>query len=287
MMSAKQDNMMSSCACCGKTEGDGIQLRTCTACKSVRYCGVTCQRNHRPKHKNACKMRVAELRDELLFQQPESSYLGDCPICLLPLPLDIVNSCVHHTCCSKLVCRGCAVANVKRLQAERLQNVCPFCRSRSSDVDQKMLKRVQANDPNALCEMGVIRIKEGKYVEAFQLVTKAAELGHADAHCQLAIMYQKGHGVEKDKKKEVYHLEEASIKGHLDARFCLSQHDMIKGRIDLIITANLGHDKSMQALKKCYTNGVVSKEDFASALRAHHAAVDEMKSPQREAAKLI
>ncbi len=59
MMSAKQDNMMSSCACCGKTEGDGIQLRTCTACKSVRYCGVTCQRNHRPKHKKTCKMRVA------------------------------------------------------------------------------------------------------------------------------------------------------------------------------------------------------------------------------------
>ncbi len=183
---------------------------------------------------------------------------------------------------------------MKRLQTERLQNVCPFCRdvTRTSDGDQKIMKRVQANDPNALCEMGVIRIKEGKYAEAFQFFTTAAELGHADAHCQLAIMYQKGHGVEKDKKKEVYHLEEASIRGHPDARFCLFQHDMKKGRIDkavkhLIITANLGHDKSMQALKDCYTNGVVSKEDFASALRAHHAAIDEMKSPQREAAKLI
>ena len=41
---------------------------------------------------------------------------------------------------------------------------------------------------------------------------------------------------------------------------------------------------SIKALKKCYQEGVVSKEDFAAALRAHHAAVDAAKSPQREAA---
>ena len=35
----------------------------------------------------------------------------------------------------------------------------------------------------------------------------------------------------------------------------------------------------------CYMNGNVSKEDFAAALRAHQAAVDATKSPQREAAK--
>ena len=50
------------------------------------------------------------------------------------------------------------------------------------------------------------------------------------------------------------------------------------------IAANLGHDESIQMLKKCYTNGVVSKEDFAAALRAHHAAVISTKSQQREAA---
>ena len=34
------------------------------------------------------RKRAAVLRDELLFKQPESSHLGDCPICCLPLPLD-------------------------------------------------------------------------------------------------------------------------------------------------------------------------------------------------------
>ncbi len=40
-------------------------------------------------------------------------------------------------------------------------------------------------------------------------------------------------------------------------------------------------------LKQCYTDGHVSKEDFAAALRAHQAAVDATKSPQREAAAIV
>lgn len=51
-----------------------------------------------------------------------------------------------------------------------------------------------------------------------------------------------------------------------------------------IIAANLGHDDSIQKVKLCYTNGLVRKDDFAAALRAHQAAVDAKKSPQREAA---
>jgi hypothetical protein len=37
----------------------------------------------------ACKKRAAELRDEILFKQPENTHLGDCPICFLPLSLDL------------------------------------------------------------------------------------------------------------------------------------------------------------------------------------------------------
>ena len=295
-MSSKEDTsntMMLSCASCGKTEGDGIQLRTCTACKSVRYCGVICQRNHRPKHKKACKKRAAELRDEILFKQPESSHYGDCPICLLPLPL-VPDGSVHHDCCSKLVCRGCLYAYIERVKQERREPTCPFCRdvTGKSDVKQKMIKRVQANDPSATCQMGMRLDKEGKYAEAVAYYSKAAELGDANAHFNLSLMYQKGQGVEKDEKKCLYHTEEATIKGQLDARFGLAQHDCLNGRETravkhLIIAANLGHDKSMKALKDCYKNGLVSKEDFAGALRAHKAAVDAMKSPEREAAMII
>ena len=46
----------------------------------------------------------------------------------------------------------------------------------------------------------------------------------------------------------------------------------------------LGHDGSIKMLKECYKRGLVGKNDFAAALRAHQAAVDATKSEQREAA---
>ena len=291
-ISEKKDTMM-CCASCGKAEGDDVQLRTCTACKSVRYCGVTCQRNHRPKHKKACKKRAAELRDEILFKQPESSHMGDCPICLLPLPLD-QHECSLNDCCSKLVCKGCMFANTKREVNERLVHSCPFCRADlvNSDTNQILMKRVQANDPSALCYMGGQRHNEGKFVESFDYYSKAAELGDANAHFNLSLMYKDGEGVEKDEKKELYHAEEAAISGHPSARNILGCHEERNGKIGRavkhwIIAANLGCDNSIRDLEEYYEYGYVSKEDFTSALRAHKAAVDATKSPQRDKAAVM
>ena len=77
-------------ASCGITQVDGDdvkKMKNC-ACKIVQYCSVACQTEHRSEHKRACKKRVAELRDEILFKQPESSCFGDCPICCLPISID-------------------------------------------------------------------------------------------------------------------------------------------------------------------------------------------------------
>ena len=100
------------CANCGTAALDDVKLKKC-ACLLVQYCGVECQKNHRPHHKKACKKRLAEVRDDRLFQQPEESYLGDCPICFLPLPLDLTKS-SFMSCCSKRICDGCNIANQKR-----------------------------------------------------------------------------------------------------------------------------------------------------------------------------
>jgi hypothetical protein len=124
---SESSDMMMCCASCGTAEVDDIKLKTCTACKLVRYCSVTCQKEHRPQHKRACKKRVAELREELLFQQPESDHNGDCPICLLPLSIHPRNS-TMMPCCSKLICNGCSYANQKREREEGLERLCPFCR---------------------------------------------------------------------------------------------------------------------------------------------------------------
>ena len=119
------------CASCGNTEGDEVKLKTCAACKLVRYCSVKCQKEHRPQHKARCKERVAELHDEILFQQPESSHLGDCPICLLPQSL-YHDDATMMTCCTKIICDGCKFANMAHEMEANLESKCPFCRKPES-----------------------------------------------------------------------------------------------------------------------------------------------------------
>jgi TPR repeat protein len=102
-------------------------------------------------------------------------------------------------------------------------------------------------------------------------------------------MYQ-GKGVEKFEKKELYHLEKAAIAGHVKARYNLGCYEENNDKMDravkhYIIAASLGDDDSLKELREQYVDGNISKEDFAAALRAHQAAVDATKSPQREAAE--
>ena len=88
---AADDDVMWCCASCGTAEVDDIKLQKCDACDVVRYCSDKCQQEHLPQHEAICKERAAELRDEILFRQPESTHKGDCPICFLALPLDRKN----------------------------------------------------------------------------------------------------------------------------------------------------------------------------------------------------
>eukprot|EP00984_Skeletonema_dohrnii_P009714 scaffold3733_cov77-Skeletonema_dohrnii-CCMP3373.AAC.3 len=281
------------CASGGIAEVDDIKLTACDAnCLLVRYCSDSCQREHRPQHKEECKKRVDEMRDVLLFAQPESSHLGDCPICFLPLPLDRTKSGIM-TCCSKVICNGCWYANKARALNVSLKRTCPFCRhplpATNAEADANTMKRMEANDPVALRNVGIQYCRRGELMRAFEYLTKAARLGDAAAHYHLSVMYWEGIGVEKDEKMEIFHLEEAAIGGHPLARYNLGVIEWNNGRKEravkhYIIAANQGHNQSVEMLKQCYKSGSVSKEDFAAALRAHQAAVDATKSPQREAA---
>src|SRR6056300_2075262 len=96
---AADSDTMVCCACCGKAEVDDVSLKICTACRLVKYCGVECQKNHRPQHKKACKKRMAEIRDNRLFTQPDESHYGECPICCLHLPLGEKKWAINSCCC--------------------------------------------------------------------------------------------------------------------------------------------------------------------------------------------
>jgi len=236
---------------------------------------------------------LTEMHDKQLFTQPDISYHGECPICFLPLPIDPRKSTLMG-CCSKLICKGCDYVNKKREVEQGLELRCAFCREPSAksgeETNKRLMERIKKNDPVAMCQMGKKRRDKGDYETAFEYFTKAAELGDTAAHFCLGDMYYHGEGVEQDKKKGVCHMEQAAIGGHPDARVILAVYEEENNRPDraakhVIIAANLGHDSSLKVIKDLFVHGIVCKEDYAAALRAHQAAADATKSAERQKAE--
>jgi hypothetical protein len=277
------------CASCGIAAVDDIKLEECNGgCDLVKYCSDRCQGNHRDQHEEDCKKRKAELHDKELFEQPDGTHLGECPICFLPLPLDLKKSTFCSGCC-KLVCKGCVYANFKSSGRNR----CPFCREPPVVGDKKnekrAMKRVKANDPAALLEMGIRRQCEKDYDKAFEYLKKAAELGDTQAHYNLGCMYLQGWGVDADKEKAVCHYEKAAIGGQPHARYNLAcdewENDIDRSVKHFIIAAKLGLEQSMKRLWVEYSEGRITKQDLEDTLRCHKAAIDATKSVQREEAE--
>ena len=155
---------------------------------------------------------------------------------------------------------------------------------------ERMKKRVKANDPVAMLEMGKEHYGEGDYDSAVKYWARAAELGNLAAHHNLGVMYRDGEGVDKDEEKKVCHFEKAAIGGHPDARYNLACIEEENGNFEravqhFIINANLGEEDSMKELWDHYSLGNITKEELEATLRTHKAAIDEMKSSQREEAE--
>jgi len=113
------------------------------------------------------------------------------------------------------ICDGCH-ANVKRETKARLEHRCAFCRELApksdGEIEKRIMARVKKNDPVAMAQMGKKHYGQGDYGKAAEYWTTAAELGDVEANAFLGgRMYYDGRGVEKDKKKAIYHLEQAAI----------------------------------------------------------------------------
>ena len=293
-MSSNSDcDAISRCANCGVGEGDGIKLKICTACKSVKYCGITCQKQHRPFHKQECKKRAAEIKDEILFRQTEGNFLGDCPICFLPMPYGSHKG-MLMVCCGKFICVGCCMANQMREVEEGKDRKCPFCRQLSPVTYAKSFKMLneratEKNCTRAMREVGITHYNRGEFQTAFKYYSKAAEEGELESHKMLGEMYLNGKGVERNLSKALSHTETAAIGGHPGARYNLGSIEYRHGQHERaikhwLISAKAGHNQSLEDVKQVFKGGLVSKDDFAAALRGHQAAVDATKSLHREKA---
>eukprot|EP00985_Skeletonema_marinoi_P021857 scaffold13640_cov135-Skeletonema_marinoi.AAC.2 len=126
------------------------------------------------------------------------------------------------------------------------------------------------------------------YYSLSYLVSDVRGLG-VEVKSTYGFLYNKDDGFEREEKKQLYHMEEAAIGGHPIARYNLGCVEGNKGRNEramkhFIIVLPISDLIVQSKAQGEYASGNISKEDFATALRAHHAAVNATTSPQREAA---
>ena len=284
----------STCANCGKGEEASIDLKSCAACKLVKYCSRDCQAAHHPQHKEECKRREVELHDEKLFKHPPQ--LDDCPICMIRLPC-LDSGKTYMLCCGKMICSGCMHAFLSAAAKEE-DYVCPFCRSPLSISDEKMVKRfekrIELNDAAAMCNLGCAYSNGSlglpqNHAKAIELWHRAAELGEADAYFNLGQMYREGLGIQTDKKKAKHYLGLAAMRGDAVARNNLGAMEIQPGNMNrtlrhYMIAAKGGSLESLKNIKSMSMKGFATKDDFEEALCAYQAYLDDIKSDQRDEA---
>ena len=281
---------MSACANCGK-EGNSKGMNICNKCKMVKYCNAACKKKHRTKHKKACERRVAELHEEALFKDPPPR--EECPICMLPLPLDAGES-TFYSCCGKRICNGCILMLISDEKG-----LCAFCRTPPPSSDEERVKQIKnlmdKGNGGGFYQLasfyarGVYGIPQN-FQKTNELLLKAGELGCAEGYHNLGLAYDNGRGVEADKKKAQHYYELAAIGGHLLARHNLgcveeeagNQHRAIK---HWLISARAGSERSLDAVKIEFRNGLVTKDVYANTLRAYHESQKEMKNNERNRAQ--
>ncbi|EJK77200.1 hypothetical protein THAOC_00984 [Thalassiosira oceanica] len=293
------------CANCGQEggDGDGVKLKKCTACLLVKYCGVDCQKAHRKQHKKLCKQRVAELKDERLYGQGHERLEGDfCPICTMPVQLPTEKHSSFNTCCIKMVCNGCALSAALSAMKVGIGSIlCEFCRTPRAKNDAESLARIQARvgkkDPEAIRFLGDQYMGgelglEKDAARAIELWTEAAELGSADACFQLGVVHSCGDGVEQDVERGARFYEKAAMLGHVRARHNLGSYEFNqRGDCDravrhLLISSKMGDEDSLREIKELFKKGLATKSQYAGALNGYRDALEEMKSPEREEAKV-
>ena len=282
---------MSSCANCGKGEEESIGLKKCSGCKTVKYCNAACQKAHRPQHKKECRQHAAELHDEKLFKQPPND--EDCPICFLRMPL-LETGRRYMSCCGKIVCCGCIYAFALIGGGDN----CPFCRTLTPSSDEEVLerekKRVVVDDAQAIhnraCHYaeGVRGLPQDRK-KALELWHRAGGLGHSESYFDIGLCYLYGEGVEGDKKKAKHYWELGAIGGNAKARHSLGIEEVRAGNMKgalkhFLLAVEGGYAGSLKSIKHMYTCGDAKKDDYAKALQAYQAYLDDIRSEDRDKA---
>ena len=127
--------------------------------------------------------------------------------------------------------------------------------------------------------------------KANELYLRAGELGRAEGYCNLGFSYDKGRGMEMDKKKARHFYELAAMNGDAAARFNIGLLEGKAGNVNravkhFILSARAGKKDSLDKVKTGFMHGIVTKDEYANTLRAYQKIQDDMKSDDRDKAAI-
>ena len=242
------------------------------------------------------------LGDEAFKDPPPKE---ECPICMLPMPYaDKIcgTGAMFYPCCGKRICHGCALASKDEIEKGNLKAWCLCCRvsmhSSMEEFVERCNKRIMLGDAEACYFLGRdycdrdVAGSQRDLNKALQLWEQGSKLGSVRASFELALAYHNGKGgVKKDEKKAIQLWKLAAIGGHERARHCLglleddSNKDMAVKH--WMIAARAGLDVSLKVVGEGYKAGYVTKDEYASTLRAYQSCRNEMKSKQRAEAAVL
>jgi len=186
----------------------------------------------------------------------------------------------------------------------RMIGCCPFCRVELTTSLSEHIKRtkirMKAGDASAFNILGEQYKTGGSGLpmdknKAFELFEQAADLGSMNAHYNISFTFLSDDKVEaftnindgqKAIQSTIRHTEIAAIGGHEVARNNLGAMEASLGNMNRamkhwMISARAGFDISLKQVGKGYKAGLITKDEYASVLRAYQSSLDEMKSEQR------
>ena len=224
----------------------------------------------------------------------------ECPICLVTLPIKD-REITYSMCCGKRICQGCFYKSLIRDIENGVQKhevKCAFCRQLTPKSIVKASKKLmKKNDSGAFMQMAALhRGGENGVLQsdtkALEMCIRAAELGLSNAFADIGYHYRRGIVVEQDGSKSLAFYELAAKRGSITGHQVIAQfygmndNTMKKSIKHLKVAASAGDQESMDGLMQLYRKKELSKEELTQTLRAYQASINNMKSKDRDEARV-
>ena len=225
----------------------------------------------------------------------------DCPICLLELPLSEKEA-MYRTCCDKRICKGCFFDHIICLiksrvsddKAKEIIHRCPLCRGPPTHgtFEDKMIL-AKAGRLEAMFEMGMVYwLGEGVVKDtdvALEWMKRASEGGYGKAHYHLADCYSLGEAVDRDTEQALIHYQAAASQGCVKAFVDIGKVlKKMNGKIEEYLLnfrkaamCGVCDDELFTELRDAFSDGLITKDEYAFTLRENQKVSVEMKSDSR------